>query len=401
MDPLLNPFSPGAGSPPPELVGRDAVLDQAALALARIKAGRSEKSLLMVGLRGVGKTVLLNEIERRAAKAGYGTVSAEARDDQALPSLLIPHLRQLVLSLDVSERVSAKVKRALRVMRSFVGGLKAKLGEIELGLDIDPEKGAADSGDLAVDLTALFVALGEAAADRGTAVAIIIDELQYVAEEELGALIMAMHKIAQRQLPVVLIGAGLPQLVGNAGRSKSYAERLFLFPEIGPLADAVARKAVGDPARRAGVKFADDALAEVARATGGYPYFLQEWGYCVWNLAPSSSITIGVVRDAASEATARLDANFFRVRFDRLTPREKEYLRAIAELGNAPQRTGDIARLLGTESHRVATLRDGLLRKGMIYSPQHGETAFTVPLFSEFMKRVMPDFGAARRGRRK
>ncbi len=356
---------------------------------------------MLVGLRGVGKTVLLNEIERRAVLGGYSTAFAEARDDLPLPSMLLPHIRQILLSLDAGERVSAKVKRSLRVLRSFVGGLKLKMGEIELGLDIDPEKGSADSGDLAVDLTTLFVSLGEAAADRGTAVAIIIDELQYVLDEELSALIMAVHRVAQRQLPVIVVGAGLPQLVGNAGRSKSYAERLFLFPEVGALNETQARKALAEPARRAGVEFSAAALTEVVRITQGYPYFLQEWGYCVWNLARTSPIEADVARQAGREATARLDANFFRVRYDRLTPREKDYLRALAELGDEPKRTGEIAKLLGSESYRVATLRDGLLRKGMIYSPQHGETAFTVPLFSEFMKRAIPDFASPKKAHKR
>jgi len=391
MDKLRNPFSPGAGTPPPELAGRSDILDQALLALARIKSGRSEKSVLMIGLRGVGKTVLLNKTEMLAKEQGYKTVMIEAHENKKLPLLLLPYLRKVLLGLDVGQMVSTKVKRGFAVLRSFVNGLKVTINDIEIGLDIDPEIGSADSGDLEADLTAVFFALGEAAADRQTAIAIIIDELQYLSEEELSSLIMAVHKISQHKLPLILIGAGLPQLVGNAGRSKSYAERLFDYPPVGPLKMEDAKKALQEPVKSEGVEFTDEALEEIIRVTQGYPYFLQEWGYQSWNLASSTPIGIDVVQKATSESIERLDRSFFRVRFDRLTPREKDYLRALAELGVDPQRSGDIAQMLGVKSQSVAPLRNGLIKKGMIYSPQHGDTAFTVPLFEEFMKRTMPD----------
>ena len=393
MDPLRNPFSPGAGSPPPELAGRAQMLEQARITLGRIKAGRPERSQLLIGLRGVGKTVLLNKIRELADQMGYKAVFIEAHESKPLATLLLPPLRQLLISLDRMAKVSEKAKRGLRVLKSFFNGIKLKYQDIEIGIDIDAEPGVADSGDLEADLSAVFLALGEAAADRGTAIALIVDELQYLNEDELSALIMAMHQIAQRQLPVVLIGAGLPQLVALAGRAKSYAERLFQFPELGPLQPEDAAAALQEPVMEQQVRFSDESLKEIIRETQGYPYFLQEWGYQVWNMATQSPIEIDVVRQAALESIKRLDANFFRVRFDRLTPREKEYLRALAEMGEGPHRSGDVADRLGVKVQSVAPIRNGLIKKGMIYSPAHGDTAFTVPLFGDFMKRIMPQNG--------
>ena len=391
MDPLSNPFSPGAGNQPPELAGRGELLRQVEILLARVKAGRTEQSLLMVGLRGVGKTVLLNRVREMAEARGYQAVLIEAHENKPLPLLLVPALRQTLFALDRMQNVSQKVKRGLRVLRSFIGNVKLKLGEAEFGLDIEPEQGTADSGDLETDLAELFVAVAEAAADRGSAVAIIVDELQYLSETEMSALIMAIHRVSQRGLPLVLIGAGLPQLVGLAGQSKSYAERLFTFPEIGPLSPQDAGRALQEPVAAQGVRYTPEALAEVYRVTQGYPYFLQEWGYQSWNLALQSPIDLEVIRQTTRASMQRLDRGFFRVRFDRLTPREKVYLRALAELGPGNQRSGEVAEQLGVKVQSIAPLRSGLIRKGMIYSPAHGDTAFTVPLFDEFMRRTMPE----------
>lgn len=390
MDPVKNPFSPGAGTPPPELAGREPVLERARIALERIKAGRSEKSLLIVGLRGVGKTVLLNRVGELAEAAGYRVVPIEAHEGKKLPALLIPHLRKLLLTLDAMQGVSDKVKRGLRVLKSFLSGVRLSVNEIEIGLNIDAEPGAADSGDLEADLTELFVAIAEAANDRRTAVAIIVDELQYLSEQEMSALIMAVHRISQLQLPLIVLGAGLPQLVGLTGRSKSYSERLFDFPEVGPLSRQDATEALQEPLKEAGGFFADDALGLIIDKTRGYPYFLQEWAYHAWNISPDLQIDAASAQLASVRAIERLDESFFRVRFDRLTPREKDYLRAMSELGPGPHRSGDIADLLGVVVQTVAPLRSGLIKKGMIYSPAHGDTAFTVPLFDQFMKRVMP-----------
>jgi hypothetical protein len=334
--------------------------------------------------------VLLNKIAELAEGAGYKTLTVEAHEDKSLAALLMPLLRQVLFSLDRMENVSEKVKRGFRILRSFFNGVKLKYQDIELSLDVDPETGTADSGDLEADLPPLLEAIAEAAADRKVAVAIVADELQYLSEKELSALIMAMHKIAQKQLPLLLIGAGLPQLVALAGRSKSYAERLFDYPAVGPLAEQDAINALQEPVRAQGVEFTDDALQEVIARTKGYPYFLQEWGYQAWNLAKASPIDVQTVNQATAESIRRLDESFFRVRFDRLTPREKDYMRALAELGPGPHRSGDIADKLGLDVQSVAPLRNGLIKKGMIFSPAHGDTEFTVPLFDEFMKRIMP-----------
>lgn len=390
MDKIRNPFSPGAGSPPPELAGREGVLEQAQVLLGRVKAGRPEKSLLLTGLRGVGKTVLLNEIERMAQAAGYRSILIEAYEGKSLAVLLAPQLRRLLFELDRMAGTGDKVRRGIAVLKSFVAAIKVKVGEIDIGIDIEPEVGAADSGDLELDLPSLFVAVAEAAKERGVAVAILIDEIQYFSVEELSALVMAMHKMQQRQLPLVLVAAGLPILPALVGESKSYAERLFSFPDIGPLSEAAAIQAVRDPVREAGEAIDDDALAEIVRLTRGYPYFLQEWGYQAWNHATASPISLAVVQATSAIVSERLDRNFFRVRFDRLTPREQKFLRGMAELGPGPHRTGDIADQLAVKVQSLGPVRASLIKKGMIYSPSHGDMAFTVPLFDEFMRRAIP-----------
>lgn len=394
MNKIKNPFSPGAGSPPPELAGRDDVLEQAEVLLGRVLAKKPEKSLLLTGLRGVGKTVLLNEIERLAKTMGYRTLLVEAHDGKSLAALLAPALRSLLFELDRIAGAGDKVRRGMAVLKSFVGSIKVKVADIDIGIDIDPEKGTADSGDLEADLTGLFIALAEAARERGVGVAILIDEIQYLSSEELSALIMAMHKMQQQQLPLVLVAAGLPILPGLLGESKSYAERLFSFPDIGPLPEVAAATALRDPVLAAGESFADDAIAEIFRLTMGYPYFLQEWGYQAWNLALASPITLQVVIDAGALVSTRLDQNFFRVRFDRLTPGEKMYLRAMADLGTGPYRSSDVAEKLSAKLSTLGPVRASLIRKGMVYSPAHGDMDFTVPLFDAYMRRVMPAFPA-------
>jgi len=393
MNKIKNPFSPGAGSPPPELAGRDGILEQAHVLLGRVFQKRPEKSILMTGLRGVGKTVLLNEMERMAIADGYRTILVEAHEDKPLALLLVPHLRRLLFELDRIAGAGDKARRGLAVLKSFITAIKISVGDVEFGLDTDPEKGAADSGDLEIDLPNLFVAVAEAAEERQTAVAILIDEIQYLNSLELSALIMAMHKMQQRQLPLLLIGAGLI-LPGLAGDSKSYAERLFNFPNIGPLAEPEAAKALKDPVKAVGEEFDDSAITEIYRLTQGYPYFLQEWGYQSWNHAASSPITLQIIQETTALVESRLDENFFRVRFNRLTPREKMYLRAMAELGGGPYRTADIADSLGAKITTLGPVRASLIKKGMIYSPSYGDMAFTVPLFDQFMLRAMPVFDA-------
>jgi hypothetical protein len=387
MDPLRNPFVPGAGTPPPELSGRSELLERAANAVARTQLGRPEKGLILVGLRGVGKTVLLNEFRRQAERQNVRTCRIEAHENKSLPALLVPQLRRILLDLDRLESLSEQVKRALRVLKSFVNGLKVTSGDVEISLDIDPETGSADSGDIEADLPELLVAVARAAQARKTGLALFIDEIQYFHSLELSALIMAMHRIAQDQLPAILFAAGLPQIIALFGNSKSYAERLFDFPEIGALSLADSIDALEKPALAEKVSFSQEALSQIYYHSQGYPFFLQEWGYHTWNLAKASPITIADTHAAGRIVEKNLDQGFFRVRFDRLTPREKNYLGAMALLGEGPYRSGEIAALLGKKSSNLGTLRDGLIHKGMIYAPAHGDVAFTVPRFNEFLHR--------------
>ncbi len=390
MDPVSNPYAPGAGTPPPELAGRDELRETVRIALERVRAGRPTKSILMVGLRGVGKTVLLDRLREDAESVGIQTLRVEAPESRSLPAILAPQLRQALLRLARNEQAREFAQRALRGLAGFAKALKFKYQDIEVGFDFEPEPGLADNGDLEHDLQALLEVTGAAAKNAGTALVMFVDELQYVAEEELAALITALHRTAQRSLPVVLVGAGLPQLPGKMGRAKSYAERLFDFPQIGPLTREAARVAITKPAIDQGVSVDADALDQIIQETRGYPYFLQEWGKHAWDGADESPITLQDVKRATASAIAALDESFFRVRFDRLTPLEKKYLRAMAELGAGPHRSGDIAEQLGREVTSLGPTRSQLIVKGMIWSPSHGDTAFTVPLFDEFMNRIMP-----------
>lgn len=395
MDPIKNPFSPGAGSPPYELFGRREVLDRARILLGRTKAKRSEKSMLLTGLRGVGKTVLLGEMEHMAREeCGYRTIFVEALEGKELALLLVPYLRQLFFELNRLAGTGDKIRRGLAILKGFVSSLKVRVGDLEVGLDIEPERGTADSGDIQIDLPNLLVALAEAAEERKTAVAIFIDEIQYFKTTELGALIMSLHRMQQRLLPLILIGAGLPTLPALAGESKSYAERLLDFPAIGPLERADAFLALQDPVTVEGATFEEGALVEIFNQTKGYPYFLQEWGYQAWNLSSGPLISLDTVRRATRQVSRRLDENFFRVRFDRLTPKEKHYLRAMASIGGGPYRSADVASVLGKTPSSLGTVRDQLIRKGMIYSPEHGRLDFTVPLFDSFIRREIPGFDA-------
>jgi hypothetical protein len=390
MDPITNPYSPGAGSPPPELAGRDELRESVRIAIERIRLGNPAKSALMVGLRGVGKTVLLDQMRNDAEAAGIHTVRIEAPEGRSLPAMLAPQLRLALLRLSKVEKAKDVAIRALRGLAGFARALKLKFNDIEVGIDYDPEPGLADNGDLELDLTMLLEEIGRATKQAGSALVMFIDELQYVQESELAALITSLHRCTQQKLPVCVVGAGLPQLRGRAGNAKSYAERLFDYPEIGPLPDSAARLALEKPAADRGVKYESDAVGAIVKQTHGYPYFLQEWGKHSWGVATTSPITLGDVKGASSQAIAALDESFFRVRFDRLTPSEKVYLRAMADLGPGPHRSGDIAVKLKRSVTSLGPTRSGLIVKGMIWSPSHGDTAFTVPLFDEFMKRIMP-----------
>ena len=386
MDELANPYRPGAGTPPPALLGRDELLNRFGITVRRAVAGRPGKSLMPIGLRGVGKTVLLNRFREIAEQEGLKVGMIEAPESGNFPSLLAARLRRVLYELS-SGAVSHAVTKALRVLKTFSYQLP---DGSRLSIDLDALRGFADSGHLPDDLGDLLVAVGEAAASRHSGVLLAVDEVQYLTDLELAALITAIHRTTQVDLPIVLVGAGLPQLPGLAGDAKSYAERLFDFPEVGSLGRDDARAAIAIPADEAHVSFTDGALDMIVSAAHGYPYFLQEWGYHVWNAAAQSPITEEDVAHVAARVQAQLDENFFLVRFDRLTPKEKEYLRAMAELGPGPHRSGDIAGKLGVRVESVAPRRSALIEKGMIYSPAHGDTAFTVPLFDEFLHRAMP-----------
>lgn len=390
MDPIRNPFAPGAGTPPPELAGRDELRASLHIALERARIGRPAKSAMLVGLRGVGKTVLLDRIRGDAEAAGIHTVRIEAPEGRSLPALLAPQLRQALLRLSQVTAAKDYAVRGLRALAGFASKLKVTYGDIEVGIDYDAEPGLADNGDLEHDLQALIEQVGLAAKSANTALAIFVDELQYVEEGQLAALITAMHRTEQRQLPVVLVGAGLPQLRGRMGNAKSYAERLFDFPQIGPLPPEAARRAIEKPLEDEGVRIVPAALEQILALTQGYAYFLQQWGSHTWLAASSSPITENDVATASLTAVAALDESFFRVRFDRLTPKEKKYLRAMTELGPGPHRSGDIAACYQANVSSLAPTRSSLINKGMVWSPNHGDTAFTVPMFDEFMKRAVP-----------
>ncbi len=394
MDPYTNPFNPGAGVSPPELAGRSEVLTQAVTAIERTKRGRHAKSLMILGLRGVGKTVLLNEIGKQAQERGYVVEQIEARDGEDLRQLLTHALRRVLLQLDRSEQAIEAVKKGLRILRSFIGNVTITAGGVEVGLGVDPESGQADSGDLEADIKDVLVATGRAARATSRPVALLIDELQYVSRLELAALIRGMHAVNQAGLPLVLFGAGLPQLAGQAGDAKSYAERLFDFSRLDRLQVEDAYKAIREPVEDENAKIADEALAEIYTQTRGYPYFLQEWGYNAWNIASGDTIAATDAVAATGLSIRKLDESFFRVRFDRLTPLERDYMRFLAELGEGQQKSSDVAKAMGRRGSSLGPTRDSLIKKGMIYAPEHGLIAFTVPLFDEFMRREMPLPGA-------
>jgi hypothetical protein len=387
MDEFTNPFRPGAGTSPPALLGRDELIAQFSMTVRRAITGRPGKSLMPIGLRGVGKTVLLNRFTEIADQEGFAVGFIEAPESGDFRALLATRLRKILLAYD-NKRKTAKVLKALRVLKTF--SLQLPDGS-KISIGVDALAGSADSGNLSDDVTDLLVATGEAAKERDSGVLLAVDEVQYLSEAELAALITAIHRTTQRDLPVVLVGAGLPQLPGIAGDAKSYAERLFEFPLIGSLGGDDARAAIRVPAAEKGVDFADEAIEAIIERAHGYPYFLQEWGYHVWNAANESPVVREVVDHVTPRVVSHLDENFFLVRFDRLTPAEKKYLRAMAELGPGPHRSGDIAGQLGVKVESVAPRRSGLISKGMVYSPAHGDTAFTVPLFDQFLRRLMPE----------
>ncbi len=388
MDPRRNPYPPGAGTQPLELAGRDTILENAKITLDRIAMGRPGRSGLLLGLRGVGKTVLLNQIYNFAEERDYFTIRMEAPEGGELAARSYPDLKRILIRLSARHNLRDKVTRAGQAMRNFAAIFKVSFEGFDLGAT--PSGMLADSGDLERDYAELLRTIIEAAKAADRPVAFFVDEIQYLTPRELAALTLTCHEAAQRNLPFVLYGAGLPQIAKLAGDAKSYAERLFEFPQVGALSDEAARRAIEAPAMAEGVAYTPEAVDEILRQTLNYPYFLQEWGSTVWNHAEQSPITLEDVHGAHQKIIAHLDSSFFRVRFDRCKPVQQKYLRAMAELGPGPHQSGAIAAMLGCEASQLATTRQQLISLGMIWSQRHGETAFTVPLFEQYMRRAIP-----------
>lgn len=386
-----NPFNPGAGTPPPTLAGRDTVRENLHNCIERLRIGRHSNGQLLIGLRGVGKTVLLERMVYDTEQQGAITVHLEAPEFKSLPASLTKELRLALIRMSQVQSAKDAVVRGLRALAGFVSSLKVTYRDIEVGLDYAPEVGLADSGDLEMDLRALLVEAGHAARSAKTVLAIFIDELQCMPKHEMAALLYALHRCGQLQLPVILIGAGLPQLIGLVGDAKSYAERMFEITDIGPLSEVDARDAISGPAEQEGVEITPDALDAIVEQTLAYPYFLQQWGKHTWSIAKQSPITAAHVTNASGEAINALDKSFYRFRFNRLTVAERRYLRAMAELGEGPHYSDDVAAELGKPVDTLERIRNDLITKGMLYSDPQGDAAFTVPRFHEFLKRVMPD----------
>jgi hypothetical protein len=382
-----NPYTPNAGARPPALVGRDAQLEAFEVLLDRLRRGHTEQSLLITGLRGVGKTVLLGAFEERAREREWTTVEAEITKNVEFGLRMAQLARRALLQVAPKARWKERGRRAAAVLKSFQLTVSPQ-GELTFGLDADAAEGLADSGSLGEDLTDVLVALGEAAQEQDRGVVFLFDEVQFLSLAALEALIAALHKTVQRQLPITLVGAGLPQLPRLAGEAKSYAERLFQFPMIGRLSADEAARALIEPAAPLGVEFTDEAVQAIVEYTEGYPYFLQEYGKLVWEHADVSPVTLEDVRDTQEAVEAKLDSSFFRVRTDRVTDLELQYMRAMAELGAEPQAAKDVAQLMGRRSEQLGPTRSRLIEKGLLYTPAHGLAAFTVPQFDRYMRRA-------------
>jgi hypothetical protein len=387
VDPVRNPYSPGAGTRPPALVGRDREIEAMDVTLQRLLLGRDGRSQMLTGLRGVGKTVLLNEFEQLASGRGYFHEHIEVSEDGRLPARLVAAFRRVLLAMDAKRRIGGRVRRALGVLKAF--SLRIPDGP-ELHLDVDAVYGPADSGDLGADLAGLFVELGDVARGQETGVLVTIDELHYVDLATLEALVVGLHRAAQLRLPVTVAGAGLPSLATLTGEAKSYAERMFTFPRIGSLAADQAHEALEAPARDDGVEWDAGALDRVLEVAQCYPYFLQAFGKEAWDVAEGDVITREEVERSIPVAVAELDDGFFRVRTGRTNDTERLYLRAMAELGPGPVKSTDVAALLGRKTNALAPTRDVLIKKALCYSPRWNEIDFTVPMFGDFMRRWIP-----------
>jgi hypothetical protein len=388
VNPRDNPYTPNAGAPPPALVGRDAELEGFEILLERLRRGYPEQSMLITGLRGVGKTVLLGEFERRAVAEGWVTVTAEITKNEEFGARMSSLVRRALFQTAPKASWTEKVRRAAGVLKSFSLTVSSE-GAVTAGIDVDAIEGLADTGNLSDDLTDLLVALGEAAQEKETGVAFLVDEVQFLRANEFEALIAGLHRTVQQQLPITFVGAGLPQLPRLAGEAKSYAERLFRFPRIGRLSEPQAEAALSEPAADLGVTFAPGAIDVIVGYTEGYPYFIQEYGKIVWDMAPEGeTISQAVAEEARRAVEAKLDDSFFRVRAERTTELELRYLRAIAELGPGEHVAGDVATVMGRTSEQLGPTRDRLIDKGLIYTTAHGRGDFTVPQFDRYMRRA-------------
>jgi len=390
MDRVRNPFTPGAGSRPPLLVGRDNELNAMTVAVGRLAIGRFERSMMLKGLRGVGKTVLLNEFGRIAERNGWMHAHVEATEDIRVATAVASLSRRVLLELSLKERSKDRARRALGALRSFVK-VHVPAGEgATLVIDFEPRPGRADSGELDGDLSGLFAELGETAQDAGTGVLLTVDEIQYLTRRELSALIVGLHRVSQLGLPVLLAGAGLPSLPGLAGEARSYAERLFSYVDIASLSPPDAKTALVQPAQSEGAEWTPEAIDRVLADTQGYPYFLQEFGKQAWNASDGPTIALADVEAAVVLALDDLDRGFFRARIDRTTDAERDYLKAMAALGGpGPYRSGAVSRQMGKTTTQTGPVRDSLIKRGLCYAPRHGDLAFTVPMFDGFVRRVL------------
>jgi hypothetical protein len=392
VDAIRNPYTPNAGAQPPAVLGRDAQLNTFDLLLRRISAGRTEQSMIITGLRGVGKTVLLGQFRVKAQELDWVVVEREVskHDDEQFRRQMVSAIRTSLFEMSPKARWTDRMRRAAAVLKSFSISVDPT-GALTGGIDVDAAQGLADQHELQADLTDLLVAVGEAAKDAERGLVLLFDEVQFFSTKQLEALISALHKTVQRGLPVTLVGAGLPQIAELAGDAKSYAERLFKFPRIGNLDDHDARAALAEPAQAEGADYSEGALDLAVEVTGGYPYFLQELGYAVWGVAEGPTITREDVAMSLPTYESKLDESFFRVRLDRATEMERIYLRAMAELGPQAQKAQDVAAVIGRKSTQMGPTRAQLINMGLLYTPEHGYAAFTVPHFDKFLVRAIPE----------
>jgi len=385
MDPYRNPFAPGAGSRPPELAGRDTILEMARISCGRAVKGRNARSIMLLGLRGVGKTVLLNQIGQDAEKEGLIVSRVESPEGESLARLLFPEMRKVMRTLSGIEAAKHLAMRGLRGLRNFASIFKIEMAGIEIGVDQEP--GLAETGDLRYDLPDLFTLIGKAAQAAGRGWLLLVDEVQYLSEGDLSALIVALHRISQDGLPVLMVGAGLPQIARLAGEAKSYSERLFQYPTVGALDPASAGQAVEKPIIEEEASISQEALQTIIDRTKGYPFFIQEWASVIWDSSEGPEITVADADHSYNETLAHLDEGFFKVRIDQLTRTEVQFVKAMANLGDGPYPMADIAKAMGRSQRSLGPARASIIAKGMVFSSDHGYLDFSVPLFAEFMRR--------------